>query len=139
MRFQVPQFIEVESQVFGPLTVKQFIYLAGGGGLAYLVYVLLPLVFALIIDTGIIVLALMLAFYKVNERPFIYLLESAVKFYTKDKLYIWKKTTSQTQQKANVTSTREATQTNILSTPKLSNNRLKDLAWSLDIKKDNRR
>ena len=32
MRFQVPQFIEIESKIFGPLTFKQFIYLAGGGG-----------------------------------------------------------------------------------------------------------
>ncbi|TSC80302.1 MAG: hypothetical protein G01um101429_152 [Parcubacteria group bacterium Gr01-1014_29] len=31
-QFQVPQFIEVEDKIFGPLTTKQFFYLLGGGG-----------------------------------------------------------------------------------------------------------
>jgi hypothetical protein len=42
MRFQVPQFIEVEDKIFGPLTVKQFIYLAGGAGLVFILYHFLP-------------------------------------------------------------------------------------------------
>jgi len=32
MRFEVPQFIEVEDKIFGPFTWKQFIYLMGGEG-----------------------------------------------------------------------------------------------------------
>ena len=40
MRFQVPQFIEVEDKIFGPMTLKQFIYMAGGAGLSFLIYVL---------------------------------------------------------------------------------------------------
>ena len=42
MQFQVPQFIEIEDKIFGPLTFKQFIYLAGGGGLCFLLYTILP-------------------------------------------------------------------------------------------------
>ena len=42
MRFQVPQFIEIESKIFGPLTLKQFIYLIGGGGIIFILYALLP-------------------------------------------------------------------------------------------------
>ena len=38
MRFQVPQFIEVEDKIFGPLTIKQFIYLLGGAGLSFIIY-----------------------------------------------------------------------------------------------------
>ncbi len=33
MRFEVPQFIDVEDKIFGPFTFKQFLYLAGGAGL----------------------------------------------------------------------------------------------------------
>ena len=43
MQFQVPQFIEVEDKIFGPLTFKQFVYVAGGAGLAYLVWRVSPL------------------------------------------------------------------------------------------------
>jgi len=48
MRFQVPQFIEIESKIFGPLTFKQFIYLAGGAGLSFLFYAFLPFFIAVI-------------------------------------------------------------------------------------------
>ncbi|TSC61742.1 MAG: SsrA-binding protein, partial [Parcubacteria group bacterium Athens0416_74] len=32
MQFQVPQFIEVEDKIVGPLTFKQFVFIAGGLG-----------------------------------------------------------------------------------------------------------
>src|SRR3989344_2665997 len=35
MEYQVPQFIEVEDKIIGPLTLKQFIYLAGEAGFSY--------------------------------------------------------------------------------------------------------
>ena len=38
MRFTVPQFIEKESKVFGPLTFKQFIYIAIPGGIVILLF-----------------------------------------------------------------------------------------------------
>ena len=47
MRFQVPQFIDIEDKIFGPLTFKQFVYLAGGGGLAFLIYKSVPFMLAL--------------------------------------------------------------------------------------------
>jgi len=46
MQYQVPQFIEIEDKIFGPLTLKQFLYLAGGGGLCLLFFTLLPLYLA---------------------------------------------------------------------------------------------
>ncbi|MFM2424198.1 MAG: hypothetical protein RLZZ70_589, partial [Candidatus Parcubacteria bacterium] len=30
MQFEVPQFIEIEDKIFGPLTWKQFLYVGGG-------------------------------------------------------------------------------------------------------------
>ena len=38
MRFEVPQFIEIEDKIFGPFTWKQFVYLAGGVGLAAVIF-----------------------------------------------------------------------------------------------------
>ena len=50
MRFEVPQFIEVEDKIFGPFTWKQFIYLAGGAGAAVTLYLMLP--FFLFVSPG---------------------------------------------------------------------------------------
>jgi hypothetical protein len=129
MQFQVPQFIEVESKIFGPLTLKQFIYLAGGAGIVFILYSVLPFFLTLIIGLPIIALALALAFYKVNNQPFIKVVENAFNFISKSKLYLWEKEKKGIEQKAGA-----ATAKAQVSVPKLSKNKLKDLAWSLDIK-----
>ena len=71
MRFQVPQFIEIESKIFGPLTFKQFIYLAGGAGIIFLIYITLPFFIAVMLIVPVGAFAIALSFYKVNNRPFI--------------------------------------------------------------------
>lgn len=134
MRFQVPQFIEVEDKIFGPLTLKQFIYLAGGGGLSFLVYVFLNnLTLAIVPVILIMGVSAALAFYKMNNKPFINVVEAAFKYYIGNKLYIWKK-----EEKQPAIDTRSAIEQakNYASVmvPKISDSKLKDLTWSLDIK-----
>src|SRR5436305_166167 len=100
MRYQVPQFIDIEDKIIGPLTIKQFVYLAGGAGMAFIVYSFLPLLLALPIVGVVILLSLALAFYKINNKPFIDFLEAAFIFYTKQNLYIWKKEQKKIERKA---------------------------------------
>ncbi|MBX4210848.1 PrgI family protein [Candidatus Parcubacteria bacterium] len=129
MRFQVPQFIEVEDKIFGPLTFKQFVYLAGAAGLCFIVYFFLPHFVAFILFAPIVALSLALAFYKVNNKPFINMLESMFQYGTGSKLYIWKKE-ERTPEAAKV----EKLEAPSVYVPKLSDSKLKDLTWSLDIK-----
>lgn len=92
MRFQVPQFIEVEDKIFGPLTLKQFIYLAGGAGLSFLIYSILDsLILSIIPIVIIMAISAALAFYQINKRPFVVIAEAAFKYFFSSKLYIWKK------------------------------------------------
>ncbi len=128
MRYQVPQFIEVEDKVIGPLTVRQFIYLVGGAGMAFIVYTFLPIYISVILIGGIIPLSLSLAFYKINNKPFIDFLESAFVFYTKQNLYIWKKEDKKIIQKE-----QNSGENRQVFVPRLGDSKLKDLSWSLDI------
>lgn len=128
MKYQVPQFIEVEDKVVGPLTIRQFVYLVGGGGMCFIAYTYLPLIIALILIALIVSLSLALAFYKINNKPFIDMLESAFTFYTKQNLYIWKKEEKQVK-KSEV----EQPAARQVFVPKLSESKLKELSWSLDI------
>src|SRR5687767_7489741 len=89
MQFQVPQFIEVEDKIFGPLTFKQFVYIAGGAGLSYLVWRMLPLVIAAPIVLAIVSFTVALAFMRYNGRPFMVALETAFYFLIHSKLYLW--------------------------------------------------
>lgn len=129
MQFQVPQFIEVEDKIFGPLTIKQFIYLAGGVGISLVFYLLIPSKFiVLILSAPFLALAAALAFYKVNGKPFVDVLEAAISFSLKNKLYIWKKTPKKPEEQK-----KEDISLEPLLSPRLSDSKLKELAWSLDV------
>ncbi|MBI2045991.1 MAG: PrgI family protein [Parcubacteria group bacterium] len=129
MRYEVPQFIEVEDKVFGPLTIKQFLYLVGGAGVAYLIWVSLPTFFAVLFIVPVAALALSLAFYQVNNRPFVQIIENSVQYFFSNKLYLWKK-----EPKKNARETAADISKNEPSyIPKLSESKLKDIAWGLDV------
>jgi len=133
MRYQVPQFIEVEDKIFGPLTLKQFIYLAGGGGLCLMFFTLLPLYIALFFMLPVAALAAALAFYKINGRPFIDAMEHAFGYYFGHKLYLWKQREAKTPAPATRAPGIPAAP-GAAGVPKLSQSKLKDLSWSLNIK-----
>ena len=128
MRFQVPQFIDVEDKIIGPFTLKQFVYLAGGGGMAFIIYHFLTPYIAIPIVAGVIILSLCLAFYKVNNKPFIDMLEAAFLYYTKKNLYIMKK-----EEKKPIARTVDKEVLPQVYVQRLSDSKLKDLSWSLDI------
>lgn len=128
MRYQVPQFIDVEDKIVGPLTLKQFVYIAGGAGMCFVVYTYTPLIVALILIAIIAPLSLALAFYKINNKPFVDFLESAFMFYTRQNLYIWKK-----EQKKIVKADEIAKDPNKVFVPRLSDSKLKEMSWSLDV------
>lgn len=127
MQFKVPQFIDVEDKVVGPLTFKQFAYLAGGAGLVYLTFRLLPVLIALPVAAGLGALSLAFAFFKYNEKPFIHVFESFIRFYLKSRLYLWKKGAPNTA--AGTASTPERSSMRAT----LTESKLKTLSWSLDV------
>lgn len=91
MRFEVPQFIEIEDKIFGPLTWKQFVYVAGGGGLAVALFFFTPFIIFVLLGLPIAGITFLLSFYPVNNRPFSVFLESAVGYLRGTKLYFWRK------------------------------------------------
>jgi hypothetical protein len=127
MKYQVPQFIEIEDKIIGPFTIKQFVYLAGGGFMCYMAYTYLPFILGIILVAIIASLSLALAFYKINNKPFIDILEAAFMFYTNNNLYIWKK-----ENKPIVKEEMEKEQAQVF-VPRLSDSKLKELSWTLDI------
>lgn len=135
MRFQVPQFIEVEDKIFGgKLTLKQFIYLAGGAGLSFTIYRVVGSLYISIVPI-ILVMAFSaaLTWWKFSDRfPFIYMVEAAFKYFFSNKLYIWKKEPNVKAQAAATAD--EVKQYASIMVPKISQSKLKDLTWSLDIK-----
>ena len=91
MRFEVPQFIEIEDKIFGPFTWKQFVYLGGGIGLAVVLFFTTPFIITFIVGIPLAILSAALAFYPVNNRPFSVLLESMWNYYKGSRMYYWRR------------------------------------------------
>ena len=130
MRFSVPQFIDVEDKLFGPLTLKQAVYLAGGGGGAYIAYRLLGVIGVIFIGVPLIAFALLLGFVRINNRPFGLTVAAAFFFKMKNKLYLWKKGHPETA--ANQAAVSAKQQKAVVAAPELTQSKLRALAFSLD-------
>lgn len=129
MQFQVPQFIEVEDKIFGPLTFRQFIYIGGGLGASYVLWRILPIFLSVPLIACVGGLAAALAFFQFNGRPFIVALENAFFFVTRTKLYLW----NNVPKKVGMAPVARKASGEVY-VPKLSDSKLHELAWSLDIK-----
>lgn len=90
-QFVVPQFIDVEDRIFGPITTRQFIILLVGGILIFLAFRFGD--FSLFVFTLAIVggLSLLFAFVKVNGQQFHYFLLNIIQTTRKPSLRIWYK------------------------------------------------
>lgn len=91
-QFVVPQFIDVEDKIFGPITTRQFLILLFAGGVIFLSFKYFDLLLFGIITFFIGGLALVFAFYKPNGQLFHYFLLNIVQTNRKPKLRIWNKT-----------------------------------------------
>jgi len=136
MQFQVPQFIDIEDKVIGPLTIKQFLYLLAAGVIIFIIYKILNLFATIVLAIPIITIACALAFIKVHGQPFISILGNFSKFLRKPDIYVWKKpigkmpelTQDLTKKTPKVTLQKEKLK------PQAKEN-LQDVGWKVEIEK----
>ncbi len=90
-QFVVPQFIDVEDKIFGPVTTRQFIILLAAGLIIFVAYKYGD--FALFITTLALVggLSLIFSFVKVNGQQFHYFLLNIIQSARRPGLRIWRK------------------------------------------------
>jgi hypothetical protein len=99
MQFQVPQFIETEDKIVGPLSLRQFIYVGVGVGIAAILYFILQTWIWVILAFIFVGGSVALAFVKVEGRPLVNVVVSAFNFYWHPQTYVWQPE-HQVQQKA---------------------------------------
>ncbi len=136
MQFQVPQFLDVEDKVIGPLTIKQFLYLIGGAGFAYLTFRFIPYI-GLVLSLAFVALGVSLAFYKFNNKPFVYIIEAAYNYIRNARLYVWhrRERTTEVSMAPDLTNF-IPTKTGGMGIPKSGGSKLNELSWSIDVKKE---
>ncbi len=93
MQYSVPQFLEVEDKIIGPLSLKQFLILLGGGLVSLMwwsIFGMGAVFFLFALPTmGLFVL---MAFGKFNGRPILSSLLSAMHFFSAPKLRVFSRT-----------------------------------------------
>ncbi len=91
MQFIVPQFIDVETKIIGPVTPKQFIILIVTAGLIFLSYKLADFTLFIIEAVFLLGLGITLGFVKVNSQPVYYFLLSLIQVFKKPNIRAWKR------------------------------------------------
>lgn len=133
MEYQVPQFIDVEDKLVGPLTFRQFVYLAGAAGFCVVFFTYLPFFVAFLLSAPVAALGAALSFYKINGKPFIEILEAGFNYLVSKKLMLWKYTAPTQKEQLIATQAAEPIILPARGTPRLTRGKLSELAWSLDV------
>jgi hypothetical protein len=88
-KFQVPQFIETETKLIGPLTLRQFLFVAGGVAMTAMAYVILPTFFFFIAALLILAFFGTLAFIKIDGQPALNYFAYLLSYILSPKRYIY--------------------------------------------------
>lgn len=88
-QFTVPQFIDVEDKVIGPLSVRQFIIMLLDFGLVFLAYKTFDFSLFLFSSIIIVVVGFVFAFIKINGASFHYFLLNIFQTLKRRPLRVW--------------------------------------------------
>ncbi|MFH1254924.1 MAG: PrgI family protein [bacterium] len=89
-QFVVPQFIDVEDKIIGPITVRQFIIMLAGFLMIAIFYKLFD--FSMFLTFGLLTLVIsgVISFVKINGRPFHYFILNLAQTLRRPKLRVWR-------------------------------------------------
>ncbi len=90
-RFQLPQFIETETKLVGPFTLRQFLWIAGGAAVLFLLFMTIGGIWALVIGIPIAGVFVALAFIKINSMPLVNYIAYALSYLLNPKRYLYTK------------------------------------------------
>jgi len=91
MRYQLPQFIEMEDKLIGPFSLKQFLYLVVVPAFCWLLHYFVRLPYVILVGIIFFPIALLMAFYRPNGRPFIDAIRGLLKYIKRPQMYVWKR------------------------------------------------
>lgn len=93
-QFVVPQFLDIEDKIFGPVTVRQFLILLASGLIHFVVFKLADTTLFILFLAFFGSFTLILAFVKINGQAFHYFLLNIFQTARRPSLRIWNKALS---------------------------------------------
>lgn len=132
-QYQIPQFIDIEDKILGPLTIRQFFYFLAAAAIGFIFWNFLTFQYFIITMTIIGVLSVMFAFVKINGKSFGAFVGNLVSFIFSGQIYIWKKENPPIVSQ----NTRQEKKQEEIIPKEISEKKLQDMASLLDIEENN--
>jgi hypothetical protein len=130
--FNVPQFIDIEDKIVGPLTAKQLGWLALDGVLLLFCWSFLDTSAFIVVAIILSIIFGALAFYRPHSQPLIMFILSAIYFFTKPKIYMWKRLPNQI---SSVKASANKKTVPAISRKELSSQKIEEISKLLEINK----
>lgn len=92
LRYQVPQFIDIEDKIVGPLTLKQFLIYFAAVMLLIPVYLFSDLSLFLTLALPVLGIAAAFAHFKPGGKSLARFLAAAAAFASRSRLWVWRRT-----------------------------------------------
>lgn len=128
-QFVVPQFLDVESKIIGPITARQFGILMVVAIVEFIIYRLfLSLIMILALGVPVLFIGIVFAFAKVNGQPFHFLVLNMIQTLRKPSLRVWDKRLSNKDIKAKVKKEKEEPPEPLIKKRSLAESHLSDLS-----------
>lgn len=132
--FSVPQFIDVEDKIAGPLTWKQLLWMIGMGAMLLIYFKYFDTALFIIIAIPTVLLFVALAFYKPNGFPLTTFIFYAVLFLFRPKVALWERSVVK---KPEVKAPEVKTEDTNMQSKQMDPEKLRSLAHLLDSQKGN--
>lgn len=131
-QFVVPQFIDVEDKIFGPVTTRQFIILLVAGLFLFVTYKLADLSLFIFFLATIGGSALILAFVKINGQSFHYFLLNLFQTLRRPSRRVWYKMNTKEELQELRKGEKVVEMEKVAEIPRLSYNRIRDLSLAVN-------
>lgn len=96
-RYVVPQFIDVEDKILGPITIRQFSIILVDALIMFIVFKLASLGLMLLINIPLLVIGIVFSFVRVNGQPFHYFMLNVLQTRSRPNVRIWNKELSDSE------------------------------------------
>jgi len=88
-QFTVPQFIDVEPKIIGPITARQFLIFLAAALLIFSFYKLFNFGTFILASVLVFIISVVFAFVKINGRPFHFFILNLLQTFKRPGLRIW--------------------------------------------------
>lgn len=100
-QFVVPQFLDVETKIIGPVTMRQFLIMLGTLLVEFLIYrFVLNILAVIVLGIPVLALGIIFAFAKVNGQGFHFVVLNMIQTLRKPMARVWDKSLTESQIKA---------------------------------------